>query len=442
MNVEGQWKGDSWGTRPDTRGPYYQPEKWEKSDKISEVLVAALNKADANEAAAMSSEFGRHRIKPGDALGKLVTLAQNNPEVIPTLARQLAQEDSIPAAAVPILAKALLDEKQSDFVRSLAVISLVKTDSAEAFDALLQVMPKFTKSTTGYGSEVQKAQNAFFDAPKLENFHQKFEDMAAAMKSADAKWADQVLIKLAKRTTGAPESRMMSEKALQDGWAASPERRKQIMSAMTALRTSHRTLENAIVLARNDADESVKKAAEATITALKLNPDKILEAAKPTGPMIATLKGEDVIKDVEKTKGDVGRGEQLFVQQGCVNCHTTAQGQPLKGPYLGTIAQTYNRKELAEAILYPNKTIAQGFVTSVYTLKDGSTQMGFVVQEGAKVVTMRNIAGQEIAIQVDQVAKHETDPRSMMPEGLVGNLSVKDFASVLDYLVALAKGGK
>jgi hypothetical protein len=41
-----------------------------------------------------------------------------------------------------------------------------------------------------------------------------------------------------------------------------------------------------------------------------------------------------------------------------------------------------------------------------------------------------------------QIAERKTDPKSMMPEGLVGNLSVKDFASLLDYLDALAKGGK
>ncbi|MEI6715647.1 MAG: heme-binding domain-containing protein [Verrucomicrobiota bacterium] len=441
-NVEGVWSGESWGTRPDTRGPYYQPEKWECSDRISEVLVAALNKAGAEEAAAMSSEFARHRIKPGDALGKLVALAQNNAEVIPTLARQLAQEESIPEAAIPILTKALLDEKQTDFVRSLAVMALVKTDNAAAFEAMNDVLPALSKSKTGYLKEVQTAASAFLDAPRLENFHQRFEEQAAAMAGDRSKWAEQILIKLAKRTSGAPESRMMTAKALEEGWAASPQRRKQIMSAMMALKTTYRPLEKALVLAREDADESVRKVALSAITSLRLDPEKILAAHKPSGPMIATLKGDDVIRDVESSKGDVGRGEQLFVQQGCVNCHTTALGQPLKGPYLGTIAQTYNRKELAEAILYPNKTIAQGFVTSVYTLKDGTTQMGFVVQEGAKSVTLRNIAGQEVSIAMEQVSKHETDPRSMMPEGLVGNLSVKDFASLLDYLVALAKVGK
>ncbi len=76
-----------------------------------------------------------------------------------------------------------------------------------------------------------------------------------------------------------------------------------------------------------------------------------------------------------------------------MNCHTTAQGQPVKGPYLGTIATTYNRTELAEAVLYPDKTIAQGFVTSVFTLKDRATHMGFIVHEGAENIPLRYAAG-------------------------------------------------
>jgi putative heme-binding domain-containing protein len=81
-------------------------------------------------------------------------------------------------------------------------------------------------------------------------------------------------------------------------------------------------------------------------------------------------------------------------------------------------------------------------VTNLFTLKDGSIQMGFIVQEGAEKITLRNIAGQEVPVSMAQIAERKTDPKSMMPEGLVGNLSVKDFASLLDYLDALAKGGK
>jgi putative heme-binding domain-containing protein len=438
--VEGEWKGDSWGTRPDTRGPYYQPEKWAQSDRIGEVLLAALNKAGAEEAARLSSEFGRHRIKPGDAIGKLIQLASSNPEVIPTLARQLSQEDTIPSQAVPLLLKVLRDSQQTTFNRSMAAIALAKADDAEAFLSLFEILPGIQSG--GNGSDLDKAKNAFYNAPRLENYHQRFEELAANPQEPLAKEADLVLLKLAKRTSGAPESRLMSQKALEDGWKATAKRRIQIINAMKQARTSLSTLELPLIQALEDTDAAVKSAADGLIKQLKLNPEKILAAAKPTGPLISSLKGEDVLTEVAKLKGDRTKGEALFVQQGCVNCHTIAQGQPLKGPYLGNIAQTYKRAELAEAILYPSKTISQGFATNVFSLKDGSIQMGFVVKEGADSIQIRNIAGQELTLQSASVASRTTDPKSLMPEGLLGNLSVKDFAGMLDYLEYLAKEGK
>lgn len=437
--VEGEWKGDSWGTRPDTRGPYYQPEKWAQSDRIGEVLLAALNKANAEEAARLSSEFARHRIKPGDAIGKLIQIAGANPEVIPTLARQLAQEETIPAQAVPLLLQVLRDPKQSTFNRSMAAIALSKADDAEAFLSLFEVLP--TIPGGGNGSDLDKARNAFYNAPRLENYHQRFEELAAKPQDPLAKEADLVLLKLAKRTSGAPESRLMSQKALEEGWKTNPKRRIQIINAMKQARTSLAALELPLIQALEDADAAVKSAADGLVKQLKLNPERILAAAKPSGPFISSLKGEEVLAEVAKLRGDRARGEALFVQQGCVNCHTIAQGQPLKGPYLGNIAQTYKRAELAEAILYPSKTISQGFATNVFTLKDGTVQMGFVVKESAENIQIRNIAGQEMTIATGTIASRATDTRSMMPEGLLGNLSVKDFAGILDYLEHLAKQG-
>jgi putative heme-binding domain-containing protein len=234
----------------------------------------------------------------------------------------------------------------------------------------------------------------------------------------------------------------MSQKALEEGWKSNAKRRIQIINAMKQAKTSVPSLELPLVQSLEDADAAVKSAAQGLVNQLKLNTEKILASAKPSGPLISSLKGEDVLSEVAKAKGDRTKGEALFVQQGCVNCHTIAQGQPLKGPYLGNIAQTYKRAELAEAILYPSKTISQGFATIVFTLKDGSVQMGFVVKEGADSVEIRNIAGQELTIPTSSVASRATDAKSLMPEGLLGNLSVKDFAGMLDYLEYLAKEGK
>ena len=114
----------------------------------------------------------------------------------------------------------------------------------------------------------------------------------------------------------------------------------------------------------------------------------------------------------------------------------------MKGPFLGNIATLYRRRELAEAILDPNKTIAQGFVTNQFTLKDGTVKMGFVTREAADVVAIRDITGQQQDVRVADVEKREHLPVSLMPPGLMGGFTVRDFAGLLDYLESLSTGAQ
>jgi phenylpyruvate tautomerase PptA (4-oxalocrotonate tautomerase family) len=42
VNIERPYKGDTWWkTRPDTRGPYYFPTPWERTEQITKSLVEA-----------------------------------------------------------------------------------------------------------------------------------------------------------------------------------------------------------------------------------------------------------------------------------------------------------------------------------------------------------------------------------------------------------------
>jgi putative heme-binding domain-containing protein len=93
---------------------------------------------------------------------------------------------------------------------------------------------------------------------------------------------------------------------------------------------------------------------------------------------------------------------------------------------------------LAEAILVPNKTIAQGFVANHFELKDGTEVDGFVVREAADAVTVRTVAAQEQVIPVAQILRREKQEKSLMPEGLVAGLTVPEFAGLLAYLEGLA----
>jgi len=428
--TDGVWTGNSWGTRPDYRGPYYQPDPWSETDKIAAALKSALASAQPEEAAFLVSELNRNRVQFNEALQRILVLAKTDAGMIPDLVAQLAATDSIPSDAVPLIIQAARMKDAKATVTSLAVTALAKVDSADGCLASLQALAQLGE-IRGPSKERDAALAAFLGAPKLENHHQLLEAEAEKIGTPTAKWADAALLTLSARKTGAPEPRELSAKALDTGWQ-NPKRRAQILKAAGEIR--HNAYADKILAALDDPDKAV--AAEAKGAASKMRLEK---KAKDAGPLIGTMQIQDVIKQVVKTKGDAALGEQLFTRQTCVACHTTSQDQPQKGPYLGNIAQTYKRPDLAENILDPNKTIAQGFTTNVFTLRDGTVNVGFVTSEGADKVTMRNVAAQEFTYAVKDIVKRETLPTSIMPPGLVNNLTVREFASLLDYLESLAK---
>lgn len=427
---EGEWKGDSWGTRPDTRGPYYQPEAWSETPKIAVVLKDALAKASPEEAAFLVRELNRNRIQFNEARQRILELAKKDPKVLPELAAQLAGAEEIPAEAVPLLVGLVRQVGQVGPVTlSQAITALSKTDSAEAVSATLAALEPLKKLPDS-GKDYEAAFNAFLNAPKLENHHQLVEQIAEKGEWPVSMYANAALLNLAHRKTGSPESIQLSQQALDKGWA-DPQHRKLIIDAISA--SKHMPSAAKVLAALDDPDAGVKGAAERAAKAMRLQ--KIEDGT----PKIATLKPEEVLDRVLKEKGHAALGEMVFTKATCVACHTVKETEAQKGPYLGNIAQTYKRRELAEAILEPNKTIAQGFASEMITLKDGTQQMGFITLEGASEVKLRNIAAQEFTFPTSEIKERQKLPMSMMPPGLMMNFTVLEFASLLDYLEALAK---
>ncbi len=432
--VEGKWRGDSWGTRPDTRGPFYQPEPWSETPRIADALKAALDHATSAEAALIGRELSRHRIPAGAALDSLMARAHDDASLLPAIASQLAQAEEIPANGIPLLIRAARAGDSSDATRAQSVIALAKTANAEAWRAIISAMPLVAK-TKVENNLAEKARNAVNNAPSIDQVHAVFEEVAAKLAGQESQFADEVLLKLASRRVGSPEAREAARIALEAGWSV-PQRRVQILNAATRAVDPSRAAQ--FVAALEDKDPAVAAAARDAVKRLKIDPEKIRASA--SARKVGELAPDAEVVAVEVAKGDAGRGEQLFTQVGCNACHTVKTDEPLKGPFLGTVANIYRRRELAEAILLPNKTIAQGFVANHFELKDGNEVDGFVVREAADAVTIRTIAAQEQTIRVSEIAKREKQERSLMPEGLAAGLTVQELASLLDYIEGLPKG--
>jgi cytochrome c551/c552 len=148
------------------------------------------------------------------------------------------------------------------------------------------------------------------------------------------------------------------------GWAE-PKRRAQLIAATVG--ANKKTLAPKILAAVSDADKTVAAEAKKAVDRLKL------ETVPATGPLIGTLKVDDVLTAVLNTKGTVAGGQEIYAQLGCANCHTVSPNEPPRGPILSQVATIYKRRELAEAILLPSKSIAQGFPANRFVMKNGET---------------------------------------------------------------------
>lgn len=422
---DGVWTGDSWGTRPDTSGPYYQTAAWEASPVIAQALRTTLAHAPQDEAAFILGEMSRHKMQDDTAMAQILTMAGKNTALIPAALEQLARSGSIPPEALPILLAAAAQPGTRAEDRLTAVTVLAKVDSAEGAAASLTALSLMDRN-----GQIQKAAEAFLSSPKLENHHTLLELAAEKTGSAEGPWADAALLTLASRTTGSPEARQLSHAALEKGWKE-PVRRVQILHAI--ILTKQRAWSDRVLAALSDANPAVVATARKAAIVLKLDP------AAAMGPKLSTMEPALVLPAVLAAKGDVTAGQQIFLQAGCVACHTVSKDEAQRGPYLGTIADTYQRPALAEAILDPNKTLAQGFVTNLFEMADGTTQLGFVTTEAADKVVIRNVAAEEVTLATADIRKRDKLPTSLMPPGLMLNFSAKDFASLLDYLQSLSK---
>ena len=428
---EGEWKGDSWGTRPDTRGPYYQPVTWEQSERILNTLKATLETASAEEAGFIVEKLNKNRIQSNDALNRIIELASKDDSLIAAAISQIAAAGDAPANAIPLVIKGARNPETPPGALANAVAILAKSDDKDALPAALVALTTLD-GAKGFGKDQGAARDAFLNAPKLENHHLILEKIAAERAdSPEGHWASMAVLQLASRKGGSPESREMSLKAIDLAWA-DPKQRLALIKAAADLRNP--VINNRIAIALSDPDAAVAKAAKEAANRLKIQ-----APGEDKTPKIASLKQDDAIAQVTKHKGDAALGQAIFARATCNACHTVSQAEAQKGPYLGNITETYRRKELAESILEPNKTIAQGFATNVFTLKDGKGFAGFVTDESGDTVTIRDIASTEHSFKKSEIKDRSTLPTSLMPPGLMAGFSVHEMASLLDYLEALAK---
>lgn len=429
---EAPWQGNSWSTRPDTRGPYYQPEPWEETPRILAALNGLLDAPDrsAAEAAAVAEALGRNRVRNDQGLTVLLNLAKTDADLLPTLIQQLAQQNELPAEAVPMLVAAARDAAASPETLLGVIKLLLESTHPQTFPAVLDAVATLQQHAAAR-PERDAARRLLLASPNLQNHA----DLLAERLASDAvgpggEWYAAGLLQIAQAKTSGVEPREASFHAIQRAWQHAAGKRALLQAAFW---TQLPTINDRILIATTDPDPQIQRLAKSTASRLGIQ-----KPGQDTTAKIGGLPLLDAIAAVTQySDGNTPLGEALFTRAQCVTCHTVSEEQAAKGPYLGSIANIYRRPQLAEAILMPNKTIAQGFKTNLILLDAGTTLTGFVTQESADGLVLRDATGKEHRIAIDEIDERMTLPTSVMPAGLLNTFSVHEFASLLDYIESL-----
>ncbi len=153
---------------------------------------------------------------------------------------------------------------------------------------------------------------------------------------------------------------------------------------------------------------------------------------------------EEVIREfggkVAALKGDRIRGEKIFLTN-CATCHRL-RGQGVKvGPDLeGVIGR--DRKALLVDLLDPNRAMDPSYQVYVIRTASGETLNGVIATETPSGITLRRAAGEETTVARKDIAEIKAWPASLMPEGVESNVSVQDFADLLEFLSPPARPSK
>lgn len=150
---------------------------------------------------------------------------------------------------------------------------------------------------------------------------------------------------------------------------------------------------------------------------------------------VATLAAE------VKAHGDAAKGKAVFNAplSGCIACHKIGGQGGIVGPELDAVGRGVPLELLIEAVVWPNRQIKEGYVATTLTLKDGRKLQGYKVSEAGGEMQLRELAsGQTSRFTAAQIVERQ-DAGSLMPEGLIMNMTREELRDLIAYLAGLGR---
>lgn len=137
--------------------------------------------------------------------------------------------------------------------------------------------------------------------------------------------------------------------------------------------------------------------------------------------------------------GNLARGRDLFFAEkaACSACHSIDGSNARAGPDLVAIGDALGRREIIEAVLDPNASIAIGYEATVVETQAAGTLSGVIKRADGASIELMGANGVRTRIARTDVTSMRPGPRSLMPENLHAALTTQEFTDLIEYLVSL-----
>jgi putative heme-binding domain-containing protein len=145
-------------------------------------------------------------------------------------------------------------------------------------------------------------------------------------------------------------------------------------------------------------------------------------------------------REILALTGDAERGKALFFGHStmqCKTCHRIRDEGGRVGPDLTAIGKKLTREQVLESLAEPSKSIAHEYRTQLFETSDGRAFTGVIISKTEKEVLIRDAQDKETRIATDEIEQTTAQPQSIMPEGLLRDLTPQQAVDLVDYLHSL-----